>query len=179
VGVRLVIEGRHKGVSRVGLARRARAMLRALQMGDYELSLLLTDDDQIKILNRMYRKKNRPTDVLAFAQREGTLGALAGRLLGDVVISIPTARRQARARGTDLTSELTELVAHGLLHLLGWDHDTPSKDRRMRHETRRLCGAAAAAERRAPRVRSSRGRPNGVPVAVRPHGEVPAKGRKR
>ena len=148
MGVRLIIEGRYKGASRRGLARRAAAMLRALQMADYELSILLTNDDQIRILNRMYRKKDRPTDVLAFAQREGKGGDLAGRLLGDVVISIPTARRQAEARGTDLTSELTALVAHGLLHLLGWDHDTPSKDRKMRREARRLCGAAAAPEHR-------------------------------
>ena len=144
MGVRLVIEGRYKGASRRGLARRALAMLRTLQMADYELSILLTNDDQIRILNRMYRKKDRPTDVLAFAQREGRLGARAGRLLGDIVISIPTARRQAEERGMDLTSELTELLAHGLLHLLGWDHDTPSKERRMRRETERLCGAAAA-----------------------------------
>jgi probable rRNA maturation factor len=123
-------------------------------MADYELSIVLTNDDQIRILNRMYRKKDRPTDVLAFAQREGKLGELSGRLLGDVVISVPTARRQAEARGTDLTSELTELVAHGLLHLLGWDHDTPSKDRRMRRETRRLCGAAVAPQHRRARAQT-------------------------
>ena len=143
VSVRLVIEGRYKGVSRSVVLRRARAMMRALQMADHELSILLTDDDQIKVLNRVYRKKNRPTDVLAFAQREGPLGARSGHLLGDVVISVPTARRQARARRRGLTSELTALLAHGLLHLIGWDHDTPSKDRRMRRETRRLCDAAA------------------------------------
>jgi len=143
VSVRLVIEGRYQGVSRPELLRIARAMMRALQMADHELSVLLTDDDQIQMLNRVYRKKNRATDVLAFAQREGPFGTPSGRLLGDVVISIPTARRQARARRRGLTSELTALLAHGLLHLIGWDHDTPSKDRRMRRETRRLCEAAA------------------------------------
>jgi probable rRNA maturation factor len=122
-------------------------MLRALQMTDSELSILLTGDDQIKQLNRIYRKKNRPTDVLAFAQREAESGSHE-ILLGDVVVSIPTARRQAEARGGDLTSEVTNLLAHGLLHLLGWDHNTPSKDRRMRRETCRLCRAAEAAARR-------------------------------
>jgi probable rRNA maturation factor len=120
-------------------------MLDALRLPRSELSILLTDDDQIKRLNRTYRKKNRPTDVLAFAQREGEYGHHAGALLGDLVVSIPTARRQAGERGTDLTSELTMLLAHGLLHLLGWDHDTPRKDRRMTRETERLCAVAGAA----------------------------------
>jgi len=117
-------------------------MLGALQMSDAELSILLTGDDQIRNLNRIYRKKNRSTDVLAFAQREGEHGERAGRLLGDVVVSIPTTRRQAETAGRDLESELTMLLAHGLLHLLGWDHDTASKDRAMRRETERLCVAA-------------------------------------
>jgi len=151
--VHLVIDdGPWRGVSRLAVARRARAMLAALQMDDAELSILLTGDPQIQNLNRVYRKMNRPTDVLAFAQREGELGEHAGRLLGDVVVSIPTARRHAEEAGRDLGSELTMLLAHGLLHLLGWDHDTPSKDRRMRRETERLCAAANAPEgaRRSP-----------------------------
>lgn len=148
MGVRLVIQGRHKGVSRRELVRRARVMLGFIQMAEHELSILLTDDDQIQMLNKMYRKKNRPTDVLAFAQHEGKRPSPAAQLLGDVVISIPTARRQAMDRGAPLMSELTSLLAHGLLHLAGWDHDTPSKDRRMRAETGRLCKAAAAPKRR-------------------------------
>ncbi len=144
--VRLVVEeGPWRGVSRADVVRRARAMLVAVQMADAELSILLTGDDQIQNLNRIYRKKNRPTDVLAFAQREGEHGEHAGRLLGDVVVSIPTTRRQAQAAGRDPGSELTMLLAHGLLHLLGWDHATPAEDRRMRRETDRLCAAADAA----------------------------------
>jgi probable rRNA maturation factor len=122
-------------------------MLVAVQMPEAELSILLTGDHQIQNLNRIYRKKNQPTDVLAFAQREGEHGERAGRLLGDVVVSVPTTRRQAEAAGRALGSELTMLVAHGLLHLLGWDHDTPLKDRRMRRETERLCAAADVASR--------------------------------
>ncbi|HEY3819369.1 MAG TPA: rRNA maturation RNase YbeY [Polyangiaceae bacterium] len=114
-------------------------------MADAELSILLTDDDQIQKLNRLYRKKNRPTDVLAFALREGEHGERAGRLLGDVVVSIPTTRRQAEAAGREPGAELTMLLAHGLLHLLGWDHATAREDRRMRRETERLCAAADAA----------------------------------
>jgi probable rRNA maturation factor len=150
--VRLIMEnGPYPGVSRADVVRRARAMLEALQMKDCELSILLTGDHQIQKLNNIYRKKNRPTDVLAFSQHEGELGDRADRLLGDVVVSIPTARRQAEAGRRALMSELTMLLAHGLLHLLGWDHETPAKDRRMRIETDRLCAAAESAVR-APRV---------------------------
>jgi probable rRNA maturation factor len=111
-------------------------------MSNAELSIVFTGDDQIRKLNKIYRGKNRPTDVLAFAQREGPLGDRAGRLLGDVVVSVPTARRQAASAGRSLVDELTFLVAHGLLHLLGWDHATAEDDRRMRRETERLCAAA-------------------------------------
>jgi probable rRNA maturation factor len=140
----MVVEGGPwRGVSKPEMVRRVDAMLGALQLDDVEVSILFTGDDQIRNLNRVYRMKNRPTDVLAFAQREGEHGDPAGRLLGDVVVSVPTARRQAVAAGRDLVAELTMLLAHGLLHLLGWDHETPAKDRRMQRETARLCKAAA------------------------------------
>jgi len=120
-------------------------MLRALQISNVELSILFTGDDQIQKLNRIYRAKNRPTDVLAFSQREGDLGDRAGRLLGDVVVSVPTARRQAASAGRGLVDELTFLLAHGLLHLLVCDHLTAADDRRMRREAQRLCVAATGA----------------------------------
>jgi probable rRNA maturation factor len=142
--VRLTIEhGPHPGLARAEILRRARAMVRLLQLEKQELSLVLTDDEQIQKLNRIYRRKDRPTDVLAFAQREGELASHAGLLLGDVVVSVPTARKQAARAARALVDEVTMLVAHGLLHLLGWDHDTPAEDRRMRAETHRLCAAAA------------------------------------
>jgi probable rRNA maturation factor len=147
-----VEDGPHPGVSRPLLLRRARAMLAAVQSADKEWSILLTGDDQIQNLNRLYRKKNRPTDVLAFSQLEGEHDAQAGRLLGDVIVSVPTARRQAAAARRDLAAEITMLLAHGLLHLLGWDHVTVAEDRRMRRETQRLCAAAGAIE--APRKRA-------------------------
>jgi probable rRNA maturation factor len=154
MAVRLIVDGGpHPGVSRVEVARRARAMLAAVQMEKSELSILLTNDDQIAKLNHLYRKKKGPTDVLAFAQREGEPGGSRG-LLGDVVVSVETARRQADGRGWDLVSELTMLVAHGLLHLLGWDHQTDAEDRRMRRETDRLCDAARAARHDAAARRS-------------------------
>lgn len=70
--------------------------------------------------------------------------SLPDALLGDVIVSVPTARKQANEQRKELLDELTMLIAHGLLHLLGWDHDTPAKDKRMRAETQRLCEAAGA-----------------------------------
>ncbi|APB34680.1 metalloprotease putative metalloprotease [Gloeomargarita lithophora Alchichica-D10] len=92
----------------------------------YELGLRLTDDGEIQALNRDYRGQDVPTDVLAFSALEVGVPWVADAplFLGDIVISVPTAQRQA-APGA-LTNELAWLAAHGLLHLLGWDHpDAP------------------------------------------------------
>ena len=146
--VRLLVEaGPHPGISRAQVLRSARAMLEAVQCPEAEWSILLTGDDQIQNLNRIYRRKDRPTDVLAFAQREGELADAEGALLGDVIVSIPTARRQAAEAQRNVGEEVTMLLAHGLLHLLGWDHDTDAKDRKMRRETDRLCAAASRVAR--------------------------------
>ena len=134
--------GPHAGVVRAEVRRRIDAMVDLLQLNNHEISFVLTDAKSVHHLNKVYRNINRPTDVLAFALREGDFAELAGAALGDVIVSVPTARKQARERGASLVDELTMLLAHGLLHLLGWDHDTPAKDRRMRAETDRLCAAA-------------------------------------
>lgn len=121
-------------------------MLAALQMEKAELSIVITGDKQIHKLNKLYRKKDRPTDVLAFALREGEFSELSsgrfGVLLGDVIISLPTAARQAKERDVAVLDETTMLLAHGLLHLLGWDHRNDAEDRAMRKETDRLVVAA-------------------------------------
>ena len=87
-----------------------------------EVSLVLCDDAFIHPLNLDHRNKDRPTDVLAFAQREGDFAFLDDSLLGDVIISLETAQRQADERGHSLLSELEILLVHGTLHLLGYDH---------------------------------------------------------
>ncbi|MBL8601532.1 MAG: rRNA maturation RNase YbeY [Myxococcales bacterium] len=126
----------------------ARCMLRALKLPRAELSVVLCDDPTIHQLNKQYRKKNKPTDVLAFALREGPAGHLAGDALGDVVISLETAARQARERKVTVKEEVRMLLAHGLLHLLGWDHQTDDEDAAMRAETERLMAAVARWARR-------------------------------
>lgn len=93
----------------------------------YELSLRLTNDAEIQQLNDQYRHKAQPTDVLAFAALETDYPQLQEAIetplyLGDIVISVETARRQAASQGQALQLELAWLAAHALLHLLGWDH---------------------------------------------------------
>lgn len=120
------------------MARRGRRLLDALRMPDAELSLLLVSDAVMRQLNRDWRGTDRPTDVLSFAQGEGPGGAPSG-LLGDVVISIDTARRQAAERAATLGSELDRLLIHGVLHLLGYDHErSPAEARRMQRRERAL-----------------------------------------
>ncbi len=146
--IRLRVEhGPHPGLPRAEVLRRARAMFAALQLGKSELSIVLTNDEQIQQLNRIYRKVDRPTDVLAFAMHEGEAADLQAHLLGDVIVSVDTARTQAVRAKRRVLSEATMLIAHGILHLLGWDHETKAKDRRMRIETARLCRAAARGSR--------------------------------
>jgi probable rRNA maturation factor len=90
---------------------------------DCEISIFLTDDAEIHRLNKLYRGVDRPTDVLAFAMREGVDGELNREVLGDVVISVPMAEWQASAYGHTLEVEMSLLVAHGVLHLLGYEHE--------------------------------------------------------
>ena len=107
-------------------------------MPEAELSLLLVSDAVMRRLNRQWRGQDRPTDVLSFAQAEGPTGAPPG-LLGDVVISIDTARRQAAECAAPLASELDRLLIHGVLHLLGYDHErSPAEARRMQRRERAL-----------------------------------------
>lgn len=124
-------------------------MLRELELSHAELSVLLTDDDAIHELNRAHRGKDKPTDVLAFPQEietpgEAALAAARGGelVLGDVVISLDTAERQARGRRRELMDEVCFLLAHGLLHLVGYDHAEPEEKREMTRMTRRLVRAA-------------------------------------
>jgi probable rRNA maturation factor len=130
--------------------RRVRAiaerMLRALDLTDAELSVLLTDDRTIRELNRAHRGKDKPTDVLAFPLdlEDGDAPDQAeGALLGDVVISLDTAARQARSRNRELLAEVRFLLAHGMLHLVGYDHATRAEKQNMDRLTRRLVRAAA------------------------------------
>ena len=102
------------------VASDAEALLNEAKHADWELSVALTDDRGIQGLNSTWRQKDAPTDVLSFPQEtEG--------LLGDLVISLETADRQARAHGHSLDDELRILLVHGFLHLCGYDHEESSE----------------------------------------------------
>lgn len=125
----------------------ALGMLRHLALEESELSILLCDDARIQVINAEHRNKDKPTDVLSFPQAEFTRPEVPRKghnlaLLGDVVISIDTAERQARGRKRPLEDEVRFLLAHGILHLLGYDHATPNEKAVMTKKTRELVRAA-------------------------------------
>ncbi len=109
-------------------------MARALAAAGEEgaaLSLALVGDEEIRVLNRDFRGVDKATDVLSFSMREGEGGQLHPELLGDVVISVETAARQAEEAGRTLDEELLHLAVHGLAHLCGYDHATVDEEGRM------------------------------------------------
>lgn len=138
MAVLVAMRGRRVPALARRLGRSARRLLRALGRDDAELSLVLVSDRVIHDLNRSWRDTDRATDVLAFAQGEGPGLAPAG-LLGDVVISVDTARRQAAELGHSLAAEGERLLVHGLLHLLGYDHERSAVEAsRMQRKERAL-----------------------------------------
>lgn len=98
-----------------------------------EVSVVFTDNEQIKKLNKKYRKKNKPTDVLSFP--------LDDNLLGDIIISIERAREQAEEYGHSDRREISYLFVHGLLHLFGYEHDNETDKKQMRKKEERILSA--------------------------------------
>ncbi len=115
------------------------AALTACGVGEAELTVVITDDEAMRTVNREYRGVDAPTDVLSFAAHEGDddlvvpedLAAELARYLGDILIALPYSLRQAAHYGTTPAAELRLLVVHGVLHLLGYDHDTPEAEAKM------------------------------------------------
>jgi len=195
----------------------ARRLMALVGVAACELSIVIADDVFVGALNREFRGKDRPTDVLSFSQLEeadqrraalprgadpglaavrrrredlpapppealvgllaqpaqaGTLVPAAGSALGDVVISVDTARRQARRLGVAPAARMRTLLVHGLLHLLGYDHErSPAEARRMFARERELAAAlrraAGGGSRRQPRKRARKGTGAAAPVPSR------------
>lgn len=120
------------------LHRCALQVLKALDLSRSELSLALVDDQEIAGLNGEWRGKPRATDVLSFSLVEGDHADHRGGMLGDVVISVETAARQAAERHRGLDEIVTRLMIHGVLHLIGHDHEDDDEATRMSAEERRL-----------------------------------------
>lgn len=108
--------------------------------------LTLTGDEHLREYNRRYRGLDEPTDVLAFAAQEKPLDQRfqpppgTEKWLGDIIISLPRARRQAKAARHSVDDEVRLLAVHGFLHLLGYDHAEPDEERRMTALTNRILG---------------------------------------
>jgi len=118
-------------VRQTTLAHLAEHVLSAVGESRSELSLELIGDRRMRRLNHEYRKRDRPTDVLAFPTREAVMpGGVrpVTQMLGDVVISLPTAIRQAKASGRSIDDELAMLLVHGVLHLCGYDHERNQRE---------------------------------------------------
>jgi len=120
-----------------GVGRFCRAVLRALAIDGWELSVLVAGDESLRELNRRYRGIDAATDVLSFSQVEGEAppGRSRTEAAGDIVISLPTARRQAAGAGVPFEQELRRVLVHGILHLNGMDHAEGSGEMLSRQES--------------------------------------------
>jgi len=145
IGVR--VEPEFQALVDEGWVRRTvRQVFKAEELAPrYEVSLVFTDSETVKQLNRDYRGVDEPTDVLAFymLQQGGTDSSFAVppdgvTRLGEVIISYPQAVEQAKEQGHSPQRELALLIIHGILHLLGYDHEEPEEERKMRDREREL-----------------------------------------
>jgi probable rRNA maturation factor len=110
-----------------------------LECPDGELSILIVDDAEIGKLNKAFLGRSGPTNVIAFPMQEGPFREINPNLLGDVVISVDTAAREARQASISLESRFDQLLVHGLLHLFGFDHEkTPKQAEAMTMEEEKL-----------------------------------------
>jgi probable rRNA maturation factor len=108
----------------------AQRILAELGLLESELSLLLVNDLQIQVLNRQYLHRDKPTNVLAFPMRKGEFSTFHPHLLGDLVISVETAERQSNRSGLTEMEMVILLMVHGVLHLIGYEHEETKKEAR-------------------------------------------------
>jgi len=126
-------QSRHR-ISLKKIKQTVQVILDALDCPDSEISILIVDDPQIEEFNQQYLNRKGPTNVIAFAMREGEFSDLSPHLLGDVVISTDTAAREAQIASTSMARRFNELLVHGILHLMGYDHETSEDDARVMEE---------------------------------------------
>lgn len=127
--VEITRRGPGRKVPSRALKKIAQGILAVLGEGEAELSLALIGDAEMRKLNARYRRKDYPTDVLSFPLEEKLPSA--ERLLGDVIISVEKARQQATERGRTRDEEMVTLLIHGIVHLLGYDHERSARDARI------------------------------------------------
>ncbi|MFQ5471285.1 MAG: rRNA maturation RNase YbeY [Dehalococcoidia bacterium] len=131
-------------VGRIDVVTLAERVLAAESVDESELGILVTDDEQVRELNRKYAGEDEATDVLSFSLLEGEefVSPDGVTRLGEVIISYPTAERQASEAGHSVADEVSHLLVHGILHLLGYDHAEPDDEQKMRAREDELLGAS-------------------------------------
>jgi probable rRNA maturation factor len=102
---------------------------------DGELSIVIADDAQIQELNRDYLNRDRPTNVISFPMQEGPFSGISAHVLGDVVISVETARSESKSADMTWRRRFDELLIHGILHLLGYDHENEQEALQMEEKS--------------------------------------------
>ncbi len=110
--------------------QKIKQILSALDYNSTEISVVITDNSQIQQLNKIYRNVDKPTNVLAFPMQEGQFGDITPGLLGDLVISCEIAQKEADNANITLMERISQLLIHGILHLIGFDHETSDIDAR-------------------------------------------------
>lgn len=133
------------GIDARSVKRTAKRLLEAVGETASALSISFVNDAQIREINREHRGKDKATDVLSFPLAAPDAPGAGERLLGDVVISVDTAKRQAADYDASLEAEVNRLLIHGVLHIMGHDHEETEEQRRMRAEERRLAAAIGLA----------------------------------
>ena len=133
--LKILIDNRHEEkLPTPPLEQKTEQILNALGCDDHELSLVIMDDAGIRELNATYRGKDKTTNVLSFPMQEGEFSDITPGLLGDVVISVDTAEQEARDAGISLPERMSQLLIHGILHLLGFDHEQGQAQARAMEE---------------------------------------------
>lgn len=127
---------RRNPIGTPNLRKVAERILNALGYPDSELSVVITGDRGIRRVNRDYLDKDRPTNVISFAMNEGEFGGMNPGMLGDVIISADTAAREAEEGGIPFWSRLCFLMLHGILHIVGYDHERSGEVEARRMEAK-------------------------------------------
>ena len=124
------------GFSIASYKKKVEKILELLGQKDYSLSILLTTDPEIRKINKEYLNRDRPTNVISFSLEESL--DIPEKLLGEIIISVDTAKRETEITERKLSEQILYLTIHGLLHILGYDHIDPSSEKIMEEKTEEL-----------------------------------------
>lgn len=114
-------------ISKEHIIEKIRQILKALGYEKHEISVVITDNDHIRELNKLYRAIDKPTNVLSFSMIEGEFSSISN-LLGDLVISAERAEEEAQESATTFDERISQLLVHGILHLVGYDHEVGEEE---------------------------------------------------